>query len=85
MNNLNGMYINTSPKYYSVRFPRKLIDNDIPLVAVDKDIRSNIGKPKNLKKQNKDTLLIEVQSGNQRNKSNTNKKTRWLGKSSDRT
>ena len=41
------------------------MDNDIPLVAVDKDIRSNIGNLKNIKKQNRDTLLIEVQSENQ--------------------
>ena len=65
MNNLNEMNTNTFPKYYSVKFPRKDIDNDIPSIAVDKDIHSNIGKPKNIKKQNKDTLLIEVQSENQ--------------------
>ena len=65
MNNLNEMNTNTFPKYYSVKFPRKDIDNDIPSVAVDKDIRSNIGKPKSIKKQNKDTLLMEVQSENQ--------------------
>ena len=61
MNKLNEMNANTFPKYYSVKFPRKDSDNEIPLVAVDKDIRSNIGKPKIIKKQNKDTLLMEVQ------------------------
>ena len=59
MKNLNEMNANTSPKY-SFRFPRKYIDNDKPSVAVDKDIRSNIGTLKNIKRQNKETLLIEV-------------------------
>ena len=47
-------------------------------VAVDKHIRSNIGKPKNITKQNKDILLIEVQSEKKktRKKSNANKETR---------
>ena len=46
MNNLNEMNTNTFPKYYSARFIRKAIDNDITSVAVNMDIRSNIGTPK---------------------------------------
>ena len=65
INNLNKINTNTFPKYYFVRFPRKDIDSDIPSVAVNKDIRSSMGKPENIKKQNKDTLLIEGQSENQ--------------------
>ena len=65
MNNLKEMNKNISQKNSSVRFPIKHIDNDIPLGVVEKDIRSNVGKPKNIKKQNKDTLLIEVQSEKQ--------------------
>ena len=75
MNNLNEMSTNTFPKYYSIRFPRIDIDNDITSVAVDKDIRSNIGILKNIKKQNKDTSNRSA-IRKPREKNNANKETR---------
>ena len=82
MNNLNEMNSNTFPKNYSIRFPRKDIENYIPSVAVDNDIRLNIILSKNIKKWNKDTLLNEMKKKT-RKKNNANKETRWLRSSSD--
>ena len=65
MNNLNQINTNTFSKYYSVRFSRKDVGNDIPLVAVEKEIPSSIGTRKVIKKQNKGTFLGEVLSENQ--------------------
>ena len=64
MNNLNERNTNNFPKYNSVRLPRKDIENNTTSVPIDEDICSNIGTSKNIKKQNKDTLLIEVRSKN---------------------
>ena len=56
------MNTNSFRIYYSVKLPGKDIDNDMPSVAVDEDISSNIRIPKNVKKQYNDTLLKEVQA-----------------------
>ena len=53
------------PKYYSSRFTRLEIEKEINVITVDKDIRDSIGEPAEIKKQNKDTLLIKVRSQNQ--------------------
>ena len=52
------------PKYYSLKFPRLEIEK-INVIAVDRNIRETIGEPAEIKKQNKDTLLIKVRSRNQ--------------------
>ena len=52
-------------KFYSVKFPREDIDNKLNVVAVERDIHKQILKPASIKKQNKDTLLIEVKSSAQ--------------------
>ena len=53
------------PKFYSLKFPRLDIEKKINVIAVDVDIRNTIGEPAEIKKQNKDTLLIKVKSQNQ--------------------
>ena len=70
---IQGKLVCTEPNIffiyiYSARFLRRDIENDKPSVAFDKDIHSNIGNPKNIKKQNKNTLPIEVHSENQEKK-----------------
>ena len=57
----------TFPKYFSVQFPRISIEKEINLIALDKSIKNKIGIPVQIKKQNRDTLLIQVRSSNQGN------------------
>ena len=57
-----GDEIPSFPKYYSVQFPSMNIEKEINVISVDQDIRSKIGIPDDIKKQNKDTLLIKVKS-----------------------
>ena len=56
------------PRFFSMKFPRLEIETKLNLIAVDKDINKLIGKPAKIKKQNRDTLLIEVKSEQQGNK-----------------
>ena len=53
------------PKYYSLQFPRMNIEKDIDVVNVEKDLREKIGDPEQIKKQNRETLLIKVKSRSQ--------------------
>ena len=53
------------PKFFSMKFPRLEIDTKINVIATDLDIKRQIGFPKTIKKQNRDTLLIEVKSAEQ--------------------
>ena len=54
---------NYCPKFYSVRFPRQDIGKDINVNKVERQIEAEIGgEPENIKRQNKDTLLITVKS-----------------------
>ena len=55
-------------KYYSVKFPRLDLDAKLNVIATDKDLKAKIGNPAMIKKQNKDTLLIEVKSDAQGSK-----------------
>ena len=43
-----------------MKFPSIEIETKINLIAVDKDIKTQISEPKKIKKLNKDALLIEV-------------------------
>ena len=49
-------------KFYSVKFPRLDLDAKLNVIATDKDLKMKIGNPASIKKQSKDTLLIEVKS-----------------------
>ena len=53
------------PRYYSLQFPRMNIEKDIDVVNVEKDLREKIGDPEQIKKQNRETLLIKVKSRSQ--------------------
>ena len=55
-------------KYYSVKFPRLDLDAKLNVIATDKDLKAKIGNPAKIKKQSKDTLLIEVKSDAQGSK-----------------
>ena len=55
-------------KFYSVKFPRLDLDTKLNVIATDKDLKAKIGNPSMIKKQNRDTLLIEVKSDAQGNK-----------------
>ena len=56
------------PRFFSMKFPRLEIETNLNLIAADKDINKQIGKPAKIRKQNRDTLLIEVKSEQQGNK-----------------
>lgn len=53
------------PKFFSMKFPRMEIDSSLNVIATDADIKKQIGMPNSIKKQNRDTLLIEVKSEEQ--------------------
>ena len=55
-------------KFYSVKFPRLDLDTKLNVIATDKDLKTKIGNLAMIKKQNKDTHLIEVKSDAQGNK-----------------
>ena len=68
VNYLNQMETNPFPKYYSIKFPRMDIDSQLNVIAVEKDLKKQMGTPKSIKIQNRETLLIEVHSEAQGNK-----------------
>ena len=51
-----------------MKFPRLDLDTKLNVIATDKDLKAKIGNPSMIKKQNRDTLLIEVKSDAQGNK-----------------
>ena len=55
------------PKYFLVKFPGTDLDTGIDVLAVDRDLKNKIGTPDEIKKHNRDTLLVKVKSRHQGN------------------
>ena len=53
------------PRFFVMKFPGVEIDTKLNVIAVDKEIKDEIGEPKKISKLNRNSLLIEVQSENQ--------------------
>ena len=53
------------PKYFLIKFLGKELDTRIDVLGVDNDLKVKIGKPDEIKKHNRDTLMVKVKSRSQ--------------------
>ncbi|MEL6805241.1 MAG: hypothetical protein AAFO91_15830, partial [Bacteroidota bacterium] len=53
------------PKYFLAKFPGVDLDTDIDVLGVDQDLKAKIGTPEEIKKHNRDTLMIKIKTRQQ--------------------